>query len=273
MSKFCSECGARLKVGAKFCSACGHKVVTELAQDSPPPKSIQEIYAEKKAANTPPAPMPYEKPKTVQEIFAERKAANTPPAPMPYEKSKTVQEIYAERKAATTPPQNYNQNYQNQTYGGWWYETFLRKDGRLNRLRFFKRTILSSCIGLVPYIIIFIVLNLNPENINHTAMLGILYTAFVAYLDYGLIVRRSHDLSRDVYWYKYIKDDEEFLAKVNTGMQALRILALFYEMATYTNLPYQIYFICDIVVYGLWFAKGEVGTNEFGTDPLERRYY
>ena len=249
MSKFCSECGAPLKMGAKFCSECGHKVVTTLAQDSTPKKSLQEIYAERKAAETStpppmpydkpktiqeifaqrkaatqnyaqrkaaetstPPPMPYDKPKTIQEIFAQRKAAETStPPPMPYDKPKTMQEIFAERKAATqnTVPPNYNQSYQKSESGSWWYETFLRKDGRLNRLRFFKRTMLSSVIGLIGFIIIYVVLDLNPDNLQHTTILGIVYTAFVTYLDYGLIVRRSHDLSREVYWYKYIKDEIE----------------------------------------------------------------
>lgn len=258
MSKFCSECGARLKVGAKFCSACGHKVVTEVAQDSPPP-----------------APMPYEKPKTIQEIFAEKKAAAqsqpSSPAPMPYESHKTLQEIYAEKKAAAQSQPSYSQDYSPaiQSSGGWWYETFLRRDGRLNRLRFFKRGTLSTLISATVALIIVIILNLDLENNPyHIGILSAIFISLETWLDYGLIVRRSHDLSKNSPWYKYVKDEDEFLAKVQVGLRVLQFLVVIFVPRSSGAA-----FIFNFPFYMLCGAKGEVGANEYGPDPLERRYY
>lgn len=269
MSKFCSECGARLKVGAKFCSECGHRVEAEVAQDSPPlepmpyekPKTVQEIYAEKKAAaaRTP-------APSSVEEIFAKAKTQtpaappvvqSTPPAAKSYS---SVQEMYASART-----QSASQNY-NQSSGGWLYETFLRRDGRLNRLRFFKRILLVDCIDIIAGMIVVMIFNFNLDNTYHAGIVFAVFISLDTWLVYGLIVRRSHDMSKNSPLYKYVKNDDEFLAKVNVGLHVLQFLVVISRpTASATTF--------NIIIYALFWAKGEVGANEYGPDPLERRYY
>ena len=267
MSKFCSECGARLKVGAKFCSECGHRVEAEVAKDSPPlepmpyekPKTLQEIYAEKKAAaaRTP-------APSSVAEIFANAKTQAPVPSPVvqntpPVSKSySSVQEMYANART-----QSASQNY-NQSSGGWLYETFLRRDGRLNRLRFFKRILLADCIGFIAAVVVGIILDFNPDNTYHLGILCAVFISLDTWLDYGLIVRRSHDISKNSPWYKHVKDDDEFLAKVNVGLHVLQFLFVI-------SIPAASGIIFNIIIYALFWTKGEVGANEYGADPLEMR--
>ena len=102
---FCSNCGAKLRVGAKFCGSCGQKIQSEEKQLPPmpyeKPKSAVEVYVEKKAAT-----QAQTKPTSIQAIFSNAKANTTDTAaqkPVP----KSMAQIYAEAEAnsqANPPP-------------------------------------------------------------------------------------------------------------------------------------------------------------------------
>lgn len=120
-------------------------------------------------------------------------------SPMPYDKTESTQEIDAERNsfAQDSPPQN---SYQNENQGGWLYETFLRRDGRLNRWRYFKRSLLLGLIALLLDAILAGIIQIPIkaifENFFTATIMAILEaivtTPFILYLGYGLTIRRSH---------------------------------------------------------------------------------
>ena len=99
---FCSNCGAKLREGAKFCGSCGQKIQYDPPKPMPS-KNIMEIYAKSKAKlsshkvdlqKTAP-------PKSVAEMFAEAKKNSQIEQTAPWMKSPPPQpksEMFAEAK-------------------------------------------------------------------------------------------------------------------------------------------------------------------------------
>lgn len=116
-------------------------------------------------------------------------------------------------------------------------EIFLTSEGRLNRWRYFCRSMMLAAPALLLYLIL---LGLDYGNSADGAVgaLGVLfYCLFMIVPSVMLAVRRLHDLNKSGWYY----------------------LAIF---VPFVNLPFSLYVI---------FAPGTVGANKYGADPLENK--
>lgn len=165
---------------------------------------------------------------------------NFSPNPMPYEKKYN--------------DQNFNSPMQNNSNSGLYakfYDTFLRKDGRLNRWRYFKRVIIIHIIFSIiqaPFYSSKSVKNISSElSLFLLALFG-LYT----YLLYCLDLRRLHDLN-----------DSELIAFIPIILSIL----IAFEINT---IPMMVGAFA-ISMY-LLFKRGTIGSNKYGEDPLADKY-
>lgn len=163
-----------------------------------------------------------------------------------------------------------------QDSGKWFYETFLRRDGRLKRWRYFKRTLLAILIeslACVAMSIILVLLFPVPELFKNELfinIIGFLMTPFIilinAYLTYNLIIRRCHDLSQDSWLHRYISKDETSVAKFLIIVPILSsIVSVIFSVLELNKIPIHLIDILTGIIYiYLIFAPSEVGTNEYG---------
>lgn len=153
--------------------------------------------------------------------------------------------------------------------GRWLYETFLRRDGRLNRWRYFKRTILAGLIEVLAVAaLVFVLAILFPNEPELTAKILLLpVTLLNYYLTYGLIIRRCHDLRENSLLHSFISKDDTSIAKfIIIGSVISGILEIFEFSEIMQNF---IDITVGIVSIYLIFAPGEIGTNKYGEDPLK----
>lgn len=86
------------------------------------------------------------------------------------------------------------------------YENFLRRDGRLNRWRYFKRGILVGIMGIVLALILSIIVAIVTSSEFLTGLTFVVAVTFISlYLQYGLIIRRCHDLKQDSWLHSFIE--------------------------------------------------------------------
>ncbi len=264
---FCSNCGAKLRVGAKFCGSCGQKIQSEEKQLPPmpyeKPKSVMEVYAEKKAVaqvqsesaikleKTLPAPQTQSK--SVAEVFAEQKKIDQSQAAREnlintYNKTKnTPQETSSSQSENSSPPQDpppqsiytplneYTSPYKEDVTIK---EKFFSIEGRLNRWRYFTRGIWL----IVPSMILaFMFLGSSSngqmqsnESIGLMVVL-ILYELIAIVPSVMLGIRRLHDLNLSGWFWLIF-------------------------LVPYVNIIFGLYIL---------FAPGTVGPNKYGADPLE----
>lgn len=269
MANYCHNCGAKLKANAKFCTVCGTKVFSEnnsasvtLEKKSPSTsgESIQERYLKMKAQ--------VEKksvPMTVQEIMENAKKISQ--ATSSTAKSQPVAQTSSSYNPQPSPQQNYNPlgTVQPYTPDEDFHDLFLKSEGRLNRLRFFKRSMLASLIASIP---LFLILATDSTVIYHETSTKMIVVQLVmifinACLHYNLIIRRCHDLSSTSWWAKQIAQSDSVLANVYVGF------AVISAIATMANTSHDPGVACQggLLLY-LLFAKGEVGPNKYGSDPL-----
>ena len=312
--KFCTKCGAKLvDPEAKFCGKCGAKIFKEESstekistdenletvseenifepkpsqQQSSEPKADVDNEQEISAANV--------QENSTQEIFlnAKKKA----------EQNKVMEE-YLKKKAEILNAQknsSSNTEEQTQTQNNFsqpveylhvldenFHDLFLKRDGRLNRLRFFKRTILSGLITVVPIQFLSTMI-LESSHDFFTAMkvsifLMILGTIANMYLNYGLLIRRSHDFPKDSLFADIIANDDTKPAKIilalNLVSAVLSSVTSYYAIYGSTSgltmlSAISILLIITGGILGLYFLfkKGEVGANKFGPDPLGPAVY
>ena len=245
MNNFCGNCGEKLKEGAKFCPSCGQKVGGE---------SSEQISQSN--VQTPPQSPNYDNNQQYQNQMNQ-----TP--------------NYGNNQQYQTP-MNQNPNYGNNrqfsnpnSIEGQIYDLFLRHDGRLNRLRFFKRNLLASLVASIAYVILFMAINLvtDDDGLSDTGA-TIVLCGLLAYLNYGLIVRRCHDLSRNAMAYNIVQKDDQRLAQIFAAFQALKVLMVIASDAVFANIG-----LDGIIILYLYFAAGEVGDNQYGPDPLAMNRY
>ena len=67
--------------------------------------------------------------------------------------------------------------------GGWLYETFLRRDGRLNRLRYFKRGILVGILGSVLATILSVIVAIVTSS---EFLTGLTFAVAVTFIKLGV---------------------------------------------------------------------------------------
>ena len=219
---FCSNCGAKLRQGAKFCGSCGQKIFTQTPTTSPPPpqKNLLEHYSEVKAS-APKIELQKPAPKSMAQIYAEAKAnaqaeqKHSPPAPP------VLASVYREDVTIK--------------------EKFFTSTGRLNRWRYFVRSIWLW----VPIIILaFMFLGSASNGSAHSDTSGGLLIIICVYSLVSIVpnimltIRRLHDLDKSGWFYLIL-------------------------MIPYVNFIFALYVI---------FAPGTVGPNKYGPDPLENEH-
>ena len=152
--------------------------------------------------------------------------------------------------------------------GSWLYEKFLRRDGRLNRWNYFKRSFLAVLIEVLAMLALAIVLAIlipNEISQNDDLIATLLFVFFIFcnfYLTYGLIIRRCHDLRENSLLHTFISRDETSVAKfIIVGSAISCILEIFELNGMIQNL---VDITVGIVSIYLIFAPGEIGKNEYG---------
>ncbi len=139
-------------------------------------------------------------------------------------------------------------------------DMFLRKEGRLNRLRYFKRmlAVLGARIGVV--IILWAILSDSWGNTSAgvDALIAIISIGF-AYPEYCLTLRRLQDLNEKnlkmAFWFAGIDVLTIIMSSVTLSQRAERKMMIF-------GIAYLIFFIYLLV------KVGTPGANQYGPDPL-----
>lgn len=130
-------------------------------------------------------------------------------------------------------------------------EMFIGMTGRLNRFKFFYRSILVYILQTALLLTLF-------DKDTPGAMLAIFFVLIWGAISYySLMTRRLHDIDKD-----------DTLAKGFMGIYAVSmVLVLVFDI---TAAMYSIFWVVQL---GVWmyliFAKGTVGANKYGSDPLE----
>lgn len=138
-------------------------------------------------------------------------------------------------------------------------ENFLRRDGRLNRLRYFKRILLLSLVEIVIFIAIFI-MNMNAlgqlSSMGNITLKFFMAAALIPF--FCLMVRRLHDCNRD-----------EKLAYASLALNVLVIITTNYSVLEEPTLFERVITALSAVIgiYAL-FCPGTKGDNQYGEDPL-----
>ena len=148
--------------------------------------------------------------------------------------------------------------------GGWLYDKFLCREGRLNRWSYFKRSILAGVIGLLVAFALAIFPMILDETFG-TSVYILSCTAIYSYLEYGLIIRRCHDLKQDSWLHSCIAKNDTAVAKFFVLLGVVSGIFVIFEIDhPSTNL---IYIVNVILGFYLMLAPGEIGTNEYGGRP------
>ena len=191
---FCSNCGAKLREGAKFCGSCGQKIQYDPPKPMPS-KNIMEIYAKSKAKlsshkvdlqKTAP-------PKSVAEMFAEAKKNSQIEQTAPWMKSPPPQPKYTPPPKVSPPPEDTTPRYkENETIT----EMFFSTKGVLGRSEFLKR---SFIIWIVEFLFALILISSGGRgDPSPGALLFFLFIMLVSVVAvYCLSVRRLKDMGKD----------------------------------------------------------------------------
>ena len=152
--------------------------------------------------------------------------------------------------------------------GSWLYEKFLRREGRLNRWNYFKRTMLAALIEVLAIFIVSFVFAIFVPDVISThhdllvALLLVLFIFFNYYLTYGLIIRRCHDLRENSLLHTFISKDDTSVAKfIIVGSAISCILEIFDLNGMMQNL---VDITIGIISIYLMFAPGEIVRNKYG---------
>lgn len=273
---FCTNCGAKLRIGAKFCGSCGEKI--PLAEEKLPPmpyqkSNIMEVYAEKKAKAKAQA---QDKPTSIQQMFLNAKSNATDTVTR---KPKSMAEIYAEAKtnAQVAPKQSQSQQ---STYipaqdSLSYYkedvtiqEKFFSTEGRLNRMRYFKRWLAVDLVALVLCGIVTLACSTPWGYLTHTGdiMVNLISIAMII-PNYFLNVRRIKDIGKE--------------ENIVTGVATLEVLLTLVQIYCLSDWDWsssktstqQFGMSASMIRLGIfvWLQKtaGTVGLNKYGADPLE----
>lgn len=136
-------------------------------------------------------------------------------------------------------------------------DMFLKMNGRLNRLRYLKRSLVYALIvGILNAILI---------EIFDDELLTLILMATL-YISYALDVRRLQDLNKDSTFAKILLAGQILAYLVGLGLDeyssdadALGVGTILIIIGVFM-LPLQLY---------LLFAEGSYGANRYGADPLE----
>ena len=138
-------------------------------------------------------------------------------------------------------------------------DMFLKSDGRLNRLRFIKRTFVVGLFNIVAMLILAVIFQVEVENPSSVFLILSLAISVVCLIPYYfLYVRRLHDLNMN-----------NKLAIINTVTSFICIFSgddpnnasMLSAIAGLTT---------GCITLYLFFADGTHGENFYGPDPLGR---
>ena len=140
------------------------------------------------------------------------------------------------------------------------YENFLRRDGRLNRWRYFKRTTLVAVVEMVIAIVFFI-MDMNAlgqlSSSGETVFKLLLAVGQIPFL--CLMIRRLHDCDKD-----------EKLAYVSLVLNALIIVVTDYKtLAEPSSFENAVTIFAGLIGLYVLFCPGTKGDNQYGEDPLD----
>ena len=150
-------------------------------------------------------------------------------------------------------------------------ENFLKRDGRLNRWRYFKRMLalllISEAVVVVVSIVtviisIFLMPNASLTSDEELRNNAIIFTKAVCFLMtpayFCLMVRRLHDLNKS-----------EKIAYVLTAIICVNIFTLDVEPTEDSVLENILQWINFVFTLYLFLFPGTKGDNQYGADPLE----
>ena len=140
------------------------------------------------------------------------------------------------------------------------YENFFRRDGRLNRWRYFKRLTVIAVVEMLIAIAIFI-MNMNAlgQLSSSGEMVFKLLLAAGQMPFFCLMVRRLHDCDKD-----------EKLAYASLVLNALAIIVTDYKtLAEPTLFDNVVAALAGVIGLYALLCPGTKGDNQYGADPLE----
>ena len=121
-------------------------------------------------------------------------------------------------------------------------------------------------MGIVLALILSIIVAIVTSSEFLTGLTFVVAVTFIClYLQYGLIIRRCHDLKQDSWLHSFIEKDDTSAAKFLIATTIVSNVFTVLEIDT-VNILISIPLL--IVSIYLTFAPGEIGTNEYGEDPL-----
>ena len=139
-------------------------------------------------------------------------------------------------------------------------EMFLTTSGRLNRLRYFKRSLVIGIIHAVLFLTIFgahsdYVGNLNSTGETLTILLGIIFLV----PRYCLDVRRLHDMGKD--------------KEIAYLFAAADLISYFSGSYNPDDMPLYLILV-GLIILALWLyvllTPGNIGSNRYGEDLLQK---
>ena len=137
-------------------------------------------------------------------------------------------------------------------------EMFLKSSGRLNRLRYFKRSIVVGIFKVLTLIALMELFQLfNVRLVNVLLIVIVVYTVFLVPF-YFLYVRRLQDLNRG---------SAIAIARSISGFILMLLRADSDEATALSGIVALITLYMELY---LLFADGTHGTNDYGPDPLGR---
>ena len=142
------------------------------------------------------------------------------------------------------------------------YENFFKRDGRLNRWRYFKRSVV---IGFVDLIILMVIFFTDVNALGQLSTLGNAAVKAVVLIFqlpfYCLMVRRLHDI-----------DHSEKLAQLSLAMSIATVFFTDYSINAAANqslIESIIVLVNGVIGFYVLFRSGTKGANQYGEDPLE----
>ena len=136
------------------------------------------------------------------------------------------------------------------------YENFLRRDGRLNRWRYFKRAMLLGVVTVALLIVLLIVAAVTASPQNNFAVKIVL--GFMLIPHFCLMVRRLHDM-----------DKGETLAYVYSALQVVYVFIGDFGQGELSPIELVITVISTPIALYILFGSGTKGDNQYGSDPIE----
>ena len=143
-----------------------------------------------------------------------------------------------------------NQNYYVPDNG--FQEMFLKTDGRINRMRYFKRLLVIGCFAVVGFIAIAVVFSDGYDDITPQGYaVMFVWSICINVLGYFIDVRRLHDMGA--------KSTLAVFILCASVVSSLDVSDKITTMASSLS---------SVGVLYLLFKKGMTGPNEYGPDPL-----